>query len=66
MLPEHRSLISAVLSAGLGATGLWVWPFPADNAVLRLIQVAHPTHGRPWPTPMRPCGSRRCGSRATS
>ena len=43
MLHEHRFLISAALSAGLGATGLWVWPFPAENAVLRLIQVAHPT-----------------------
>jgi hypothetical protein len=43
MLHEHRSLITGVLSAGVGATGLWVWPFPADNAVLRLIQVAHPT-----------------------
>jgi hypothetical protein len=43
MLHEHRFLISAALSAGLGATGLSVWPFPADNAVLRLIQVAHPT-----------------------
>jgi hypothetical protein len=36
-------LISAALSAGLGATGLWVWPFPAGNAVLRLIHAAHPT-----------------------
>lgn len=43
MLHEHRFLISAALSAGLGATGLWIWPFPADNAVLRLTHVAHST-----------------------
>ena len=43
MLHEHRCLISAALSAGLGTTGLSISPFRADNAVLRLLHVAHST-----------------------
>src|SRR4051812_30528772 len=43
LLVEYRFVISLALSAVVGVSGLRVWPFPADNALLGLIHAMQPT-----------------------
>ena len=39
---EHRLLLNLLASAGVGATGLHTYPFPAHNGILSLIQLERP------------------------
>src|SRR5947208_588342 len=40
---QSRFFISFVLAAAVGMTLFFRWPFPADNAVLQLIQIRRHT-----------------------
>ncbi len=39
---QHRVLLSAVMASVVGASGLRAWPFPADHALLALIEAERP------------------------